>query len=117
MVLVAWDCAEIVQLICCAEKSIHAAKKQSASAASKAPAAAAAADGPVKARAKKVPRYVKEALQEVEQEKATKLATTQTQVPPQGDLQKPAKAAKAGKAVKQQLQKVKKPAKKGKLAK
>ena len=93
--------------------------KQSASAAAEAPAAVAA-DGPVKARTKKVPRYVKEALQEVEQEKATKLAYAQTQEPLQGDLQKPAKAAKAakaGKAVKQQLQKANKPAKKGKLGK
>lgn len=102
--------------MCCAERRIHAASKQSASAVSKPPAAAAAA-GPVKAKVKKVPRYVKEALQEVEQEKATKLASAQTQAPPQRVLPKTAKAAKAGKAVKQQLPKANKPAKKGKLAK
>ena len=110
-----------MQYVCCAERRIHAVVKQSASAASQAasesPAAAAAADGPVKAKVKKIPRYVKEALQEVEQEKAIKLASAQTQAPPLRGLPKPAKAAKAGKAAKQHLYKANKPAKTGKLAK
>ena len=50
--------------------------------ASKEPAAAAAAAAvPVKAKAKKVPRYVKEALKEVEQEKRNKAAAEQRPPP------------------------------------
>lgn len=75
----------------------------------------AAVGSPVKTKAKKVPRYVKEALQEVEQEKAKKLAAEQAQAPAQMALQKTPKVGKASKATKQHVQ-AKQPAKKGKLA-
>lgn len=74
----------------------------------------AAVGSPVKTKAKKVPRYVKEALQEVEQEKAKKLAAEQAQAPAQMALQKTPKVGKASKATKHVQ--AKQPAKKGKLA-
>ena len=116
---VASECANIMPSMRCAERHTHAAAKQTASAASQAASnlpAAAAADGPVKTKAKKVPRYVKEALKEIEQEKAIKLASTRTQALPHVNVQKPAKAAKVGKAVMRQSHKSNKPAKKSKLA-
>lgn len=78
-------------------------------------AVASAAAVPVKAKAKKVPRYVKEALMEVEEEKATKLAAGKKgQQPLQASGGKnPAKALKqqaAGQKVK-----ASKPVKKGKV--
>ncbi|KAL3157259.1 hypothetical protein ABBQ38_001492 [Trebouxia sp. C0009 RCD-2024] len=79
-------------------------------------AAAAAVGGAVKAKAKKVPRYVKEALEEVEQEKLTKLAVEQTQASAQTNLQKAAKVGKASKAKKKDALKVEQSAKQGKLA-
>ena len=68
-------------------------------------AVATAAAVPVKAKAKKVPRYVKEALMEVEKEKATKLAAGKKEQQPlqASGGNKPAKALKqqaAGQKVK-----------------
>lgn len=103
---------QIPRIVCC-----HADKRTLSAAATAgmhAPseAAAAAAVGAVKTKAKKVPRYVKEALQEVEQEKLRKLAAEQAQAPGQTNLQKSGKAGKASKATKKDVQKVDQPAKK-----
>ena len=75
---------------CLAGKTIPVAVQLSASAASEAPSATAAAGAvePAKAKTKKVPRYVKEALREVEEEKASKLASAQQEGPMQTALKK-----------------------------
>lgn len=107
---------QIPRSVCCyADKRTSAA---AATAGTQAPskAAAAAVGGAVKAKAKKVPRYVKEALEEVEQEKLTKLAVEQTQASAQTNLQKAAKVGKASKAKKKDALKVEQSAKQGKLA-
>ena len=104
------------QVVCCYADKRSSSAAATAGAQSPAGAAAAAVVAAVKTKAKKVPRYVKEALLEVEQEKLTKLASEQTQAAAQTKLQKPGKAGKTSKATKKHLQKLEPTAKKGRLA-
>lgn len=87
-------------------KAIPVAVEVSASAGSQTPAAAAAG-APAKTKAKKVPRYVKEALREVEQEKAVQLASEQKPTSAQTDVQKLVPAGKSSKTSKKQVLKSK----------
>ena len=82
------------QVVCCYADKRSSTAAATAGTQSPAGAAAAAVVAAVRTKAKKVPRYVKEALSEVEQEKLTKLAAEQTQAPAQTNLQSQEKLGK-----------------------